>query len=852
MKKLLLTLSITLLSIVVFSQNVGIGTNTPQAILDVVSTTNGFLPPRMTFAQRAAIVNPAQGLIVYCTDCIANGELSVFNGIEWKSANISNNQVVVTIPLAPTNLTAGLQFGPLYTSLNWEDVSTTESGYKIERKTENGFFINLCQLGANVTAYNDSSVAQNTVYSYRVYAYNTTGNSDQYSNIVSIATPGLSIINTTTVSSISPTSAISGGNITSDGGSVITARGVCWSTNANPTVDLSTKTVNGIGTGNFTSNFTGLTPNTTYHVRAYATNVLGTAYGADSVFTTLSIEPRMTIAAVRSMYTGSGLKVNTPASIAGIVTSDATQKNIATGTIIIQDQTAAIAVYFGGTMPYNVGDSIAFNITNDSLTNYRGSLQLKKPFGTSLPIVLSSNRPVTPVVKTIAELNNSLTNPLGSYSNMELTLVKIEGATASGVATYSGNKTLTDGTGSITMYTASSALFASTPMPSGPSNFTGYVKMYTTTKEFLIRNPNDVQPLTLAVMLPTVSEISINDISSDSAIILGNVESDGNDVLTAKGVCWSIYPDPTNDLTTKTDEGAVSGSFTSYITGLTPNTTYHVRAYATNSVGTAYSGDSVFTTLPILLPIVSTTAITSIAINNATSGGEVTFDGNLPITERGVVWSTSANPTIALSTKTVDGSGTGSFISSITGLTSNTTYHVRAYAKNILGISYGEILDFTTPNSLITIGSNYAGGIVFYIDNTGQHGLVASVVDVTSDIWGCGGTQIPGLSTSFGSGLSNTNLILAICNQNSIAARYCDTLNLNGFSDWYLPSRDELVSMYQQLKVNGIGDFQNDYYWSSSQYDSNLSYCVPFTSGADNNIGNKVWNVFYIRPIRSF
>jgi len=78
---LLLTLSITLLSIVVFSQNIGIGTNTlnASAKLDISSTNSVLLPPHMTSAQRAAILNSAQGLIVYCMDCIANGEISVFN-----------------------------------------------------------------------------------------------------------------------------------------------------------------------------------------------------------------------------------------------------------------------------------------------------------------------------------------------------------------------------------------------------------------------------------------------------------------------------------------------------------------------------------------------------------------------------------------------------------------------------------------------------------------------------------------------------------------------------------------------------------------------------------------------------
>jgi uncharacterized protein (TIGR02145 family) len=93
-------------------------------------------------------------------------------------------------------------------------------------------------------------------------------------------------LTTATSSSITNTTATLGGNVTIDGGAAVTARGICWSTNANPTIALATKTLNGTGAGSFTSNITGLTANTTYYVRAYATNSLGTSYGNQQIFTT--------------------------------------------------------------------------------------------------------------------------------------------------------------------------------------------------------------------------------------------------------------------------------------------------------------------------------------------------------------------------------------------------------------------------------------------------------------------------------------------------------------------------------------------------------------------------------------
>lgn len=106
--------------------------------------------------------------------------------------------------------------------------------------------------------------------------------------VVTNVNPQLPTLTTTTISNITNTTASSGGNITNQGSSAVTARGICWSTSQNPTISNS-KTTDGNGTGNFTSNLTGLTTNTTYYVRAYATNTNGTAYGNQQSFTTTGV-----------------------------------------------------------------------------------------------------------------------------------------------------------------------------------------------------------------------------------------------------------------------------------------------------------------------------------------------------------------------------------------------------------------------------------------------------------------------------------------------------------------------------------------------------------------------------------
>ncbi len=122
-----------------------------------------------------------------------------------------------------------------------------------------------------------------TTYHFRIVATNSDGTANGADLIF---TPGSASISTTVVSAIGITTATSGGNVITDGGSTVTARGVCWSITANPIIS-GNFTTNGAGTGVFTSSITGLAANTLYHVRAYATNANGTFYGEDITFTTL-------------------------------------------------------------------------------------------------------------------------------------------------------------------------------------------------------------------------------------------------------------------------------------------------------------------------------------------------------------------------------------------------------------------------------------------------------------------------------------------------------------------------------------------------------------------------------------
>ena len=211
----------------------------------------------------------------------------------------------------------------------------------------------------------------------------------------------------------------------------------------------------------------------------------------------------------------------------------------------------------------------------------------------------------------------------------------------------------------------------------------------------------------------TVTTAEPTDITINSATCGGRVvSSDGNFVsVTHRGICWSTNPNPTfNDNYVEVENGI--GSFTASMTDLAIGTTYYVRAFAVTANGTFYGEQKIFTTRDGI-PVLTTADITNIGRHGAICGGNITDDGGLNITARGVCWSTSHNPTIT-DGHTVDGIGIGEYISYITGLAANTTYNVRAYATNSLGTVYGNeisiITDSSVPvgavNGLFTVNEN--------------------------------------------------------------------------------------------------------------------------------------------------
>jgi len=374
-----------------------------------------------------------------------------------------------------------------------------------------------------------------------------------------------STVSTQAVSSISSTTATGNGNITALGSPNPTAHGVCWNTTGTPTTSDS-KVDNGAATttGAFTAAMTGLTANTTYYVRAYATNTAGTSYGTEESFTTSAAAP----SPVTEHYTTETVGTNSFSEGSANFTITGGKLKITT------------------TATYGLDDSFFVeNLTNEmSTAGAIGSFQCN-----SNDFYINSLYLITLNGTHSIELNNDITirGKLDGAEQFTYTVLYDE-----------INKTDTDN-----WYTfvdlSSKSSYRIDELEFVVNPYLTYYVHYLMIDDFKFTIIPDV------ATAPTVSTQAISSISTTSATGNGNITALGTTNPTAHGVCWNTAGTPTTS-DSKVDNGAASatGAFTASMTGLSPNTTYYVRAYATNTGGTSYGGQVSFTTS--IAPSIST------------------------------------------------------------------------------------------------------------------------------------------------------------------------------------------------------------------------------------------------------
>jgi len=216
-----------------------------------------------------------------------------------------------------------------------------------------------------------------------------------------------------------------------------------------------------------------------------------------------------------------------------------------------------------------------------------------------------------------------------------------------------------------------------------------------------------MRPLTISLIIlllitsckkqdcPVVATTEVTSVTPSSATINGKILSYGEGEIISKGF---LLGEPANFLTdTIFVEGNEIGDYFYNLTNLIPEQEYYVKAFATNSYGTGYGKTISFTTDHASLPTVTTLNVYSITCTTTTCGGEITDDGGVQISDRGICWVVSENPTkndnyISLENKYK----INLFSYIIKNLEINSPYYVRAYATNYAGTSYGESVQFST------------------------------------------------------------------------------------------------------------------------------------------------------------
>ena len=503
-------------------------------------------------------------------------------------------------------------------------------------------------------------------------------------------------LNILPITDIKSTSAVLHGEIVEDGNPKYTERGFVYAETTQPTIANTIQKIAApiSGSQTFSTPIIDLTQDKKYYVRAYAIQAGKEVYSANEVsFTpTGSVLPQVTTKAITDISRSTG-KVVAMGTVTEVGDPAYTERGFVYSTThnpIIQTATKTVVEGSG------VGEFVA-TLSNLQLGNtYYVRAYATNTVGTAygeeqtldfnpiLPEVVTNDVTGISEETKSATVHATITNagdPV--YTERGFVYGKSPDPTTGGAT-----KLVVAGSGTGTYYSDVHNLEV---------NCAYYVRAYVTYSSGTVYGENKMFSIK-KIYPPTVTTAAVTNINKTTATAGGNVTDDGGVNVTERGVVYGTSQNPTV-ADNKVSSGSGKGVFTCNLTNLKETTTYYVRAYAINEKGTAYGEEVSFTTSKdILLPSVTTSTITQITETTAVAGGNVTSDGKANVTERGVVYSLSANPSISDLSSTIvrSGSGTGSFTCNLTGLEEGKKYYVRAYAMNSKGTAYGTEVTFTT------------------------------------------------------------------------------------------------------------------------------------------------------------
>lgn len=609
-------------------------------------------------------------------------------------------------------------------------------------------------------------MSASTTYYTRAYAINSAGIG--YGSVLSISTTtaiSCPILSTTALSSITATTASSGGNITSDGGSSVTARGVCWDTSPNPTISLSTKTSNGTGTGSFTSSVTGLTSGVTYYLKAYATNSAGTCYGNELTFTATYC-PVITTAPVNST-TSTSMTAGYSISDLGGGDNQVTARGLCYSTTSNPPTISDSKTDFGA---YNYTGAFISSITGlTPLTTYRYRAYVTNNYCTTYGIMYTftttgaiptlNTTAITSITATTASSGgNTLVDNGSAISSKGIVWRIYPNIPAIGAGNYTGITSDGTGTANFTSYLTSLVAGTRYNVKSYATNSagTGYGNLTSFWSAASYNGTTVGHTLNCPISIPynITEQLKINSggfgfygYSGASKKYMtvtafnANYDGDANSpfVLKYNGAAYTLntaedisgIADGGNSLFTLdfSDNGLLCSN------NLVQSAT--ITFYLTDISGIV--GPSVTTRLEMQAqgtPTVTiNSSVTSVTSTSALGGGNVTYIGVPPVTVRGLCWTTSpiVNPIIT-DPHTSDGSGGGAFSSNITGLITGTTYYVRAYAYNGTYYYSPTKISFTTnpPPSITSINDvDYTSSATSFVATLGSGAAAGDILFVS-------------------------------------------------------------------------------------------------------------------------
>lgn len=491
------------------------------------------------------------------------------------------------------------------------------------------------------------------------------------------------------------------GRIDSEGNQRVTVDkyGFCYATTPEPTIyDNIIVIGNSFESSTFSGVITSLSSSTKYYVRAFAENTTGIVYGNDVIFTTKTFPVVNTLSVLNITTTSitveaEALKSEEKLTQLGVLFSDISEEpTISEGKLV---ETKKVS----GKFTVDISDlksnttywvrAYAKNIAGES-------------YGETIEVTTKKAPNVTTnTVENINATNATLKGNVTLEEEYEVAEIGFCYAKSPNV-TISSGKTLSLGT---TIGNISYELTDLTP------NTIYYVRAYAKFDKDEIEYGSVVNFRTLA--LPTITTNAIKALNNETIECSGSITSKDFEI-TERGVCYSTNSEPT--ISDKVIElGSGVGEFTCEISELKLNTTYYVRAYAKYEDEIIYSEQQEF---QITLPDVSIWEISDITYSSAICEGVVS-SSTFEITERGICYSTSENPTIFDYVASY-GSGTGFYDCYLTNLSSGTKYYVRPYVKYSGGVVYGDQETFTTLKSYMTVyyvDTNEWGSVGVYMWN---------------------------------------------------------------------------------------------------------------------------------------